>query len=102
MNTNEHGKFRVFVDDNFHYMDESQQYNATSFDNYEDAVLYCKKMVDEELLKMYKPGISADKLYDDYVDFGSDPFIRPNDDKEEYFSAWNYAKEKSEEMCRKQ
>lgn len=100
MESNEHRKYYVNVDDNFHYMDESERYNAASFDTYEKAVEYCKKLVDDELLFMYKPGMTAERLYDDYMDFGEDPYIRPRNDDEVYFSAWKYAKEKSKEICK--
>lgn len=99
---NEIRKYYVLVDDNFHYMDESERYNAGGFNTYEDALTFCKEMVDKELLSMYQPGMTAERLYDDYMDFGEDPFIRPNNDAVEYFSAWNYAKEKSKEICNNQ
>lgn len=97
---NEHRNYYVFVDDNFHYMDEGERYNAACFDSYQEAVKYCKDFMDKELICMYKQGMTAEKLYDDYTDFGEDPYIRPNDDDEEYFSAWDYAKEKSKEICK--
>jgi hypothetical protein len=100
MGSNEPGKYIIYVDDNFHYMDENERYTAAVFDNYQDAVKYCKDFVDKELLNMYKTGMTAEKLYDDYTDFGEDPYIRPHNDDEEYFSAWKYAKEKSKEICK--
>lgn len=100
MESNEPGKYTVYVDDNFHYMDENERYNAGCFDDYQDAVKFCKNLLDKELLKMHKPGMTAEQLYNNYTDFGEDPFIRPHNDDEEYFSAWSYAEEKSKEICK--
>lgn len=100
MESNEPGKYFIYVDDNFHYMDEDERYTAACFENYQDAVKYCKNFVDKELLRMYKPGMTGAKLYDDYTDFGEDPFIRPHNDNEEYFSAWKYAEKKSIDICK--
>jgi hypothetical protein len=98
---NELGNYLVYVDDNFHYMDESYRYFAGAFGNFEEAVNFCKKILDDFLIKEYKNGMSADELYNHYTDFGEDPFIRSNDpDFTGRFSAWNYAKEKSAEICK--
>lgn len=94
-------KYMVLVDDNFHYMDESERYTHGEYDSAEDAIAECKKMVDEFLTENYKDGISADDLYSYYKGFGEDPFIG-SDDTECKFSAWNYAKERCREMCSEQ
>ena len=46
-----------------------------------------------------KPGMTAAELYDMYTSFGDDPFIvriDPNDPI--HFSAWDYAKERSNDL----
>jgi hypothetical protein len=40
-------KYRVFVDDNFHYMDPDERYELGSFEDCESAVAACKRIVDE-------------------------------------------------------
>ena len=97
--SNEPGKYVVFVDDNFHYLDENERYNADGFDTYEEAVEYCKKLV-KKLLFHYRAGMTAESLYDLYKDFGEDSFIRTDDEIENKFSARDYAKEKSKEICK--
>jgi len=91
--------FKVHVDDNFHYMDESERYEKGTYDSYDSAVAACKKIVDDNLLAAYKPGMSAKKLYEGYVCFGDDPWITPTPEESEDFSAWEYAKKRCDELC---
>ena len=82
--------FRVLVDDNFHLYDESERDSAGAYRSYEEAIRAAKDIVDRSLRHLYRSGMSADELYDDYMDFGDDPFIRP-DEGSSPFSAWRYA-----------
>lgn len=66
----------------------------------EEALAAAKGIVDEFLQKEYRPGMTAEELYDQYVSFGDDPFIRSEDKKGSESSAWDYAKQRSEELCR--
>ena len=98
--------FEVFVDDNYHYMDEDERYSAGEFDNYEEALACCRKIVDDYLLQNYKPGMNAEELYDLYLHFGEDPFVRCNETLNESdkaildkYSSWNYAKKRSIDIC---
>jgi len=98
--------FEVFVDDNFHYMEEDERYSAGEFDDYEEALVCCRKIVDDFLLQNYKPGMKAEELYDYYLHFGEDPFVRSNktlneSDKAVFdkYSSWEYAKKRSVDMC---
>jgi hypothetical protein len=86
----------VFVDDNFHYMDEDERYRSGDYDTFEEAVQACQTIVDKFLLNQYEPGMTSDKLYDQYVSFGEDPFIRGPGSN---FSAWNYARQRCEALC---
>ena len=90
--------FKVFVDDNFHFMDESERYERGEYESYESAEAACKAIVNEYLTHTYKDGMSADDLYDSYVSFGEDPFIVPAPE-ESKFSAWVYAKQRCPEIC---
>lgn len=89
----------VYVDDNFHYMDESERYKLGDFENCEEAVAACKKIVDEFLELGYTEGMSFRELYEGYTMFGEDPFIASDDDDGCRFSAWDYAKKRCREMC---
>jgi len=88
--------YAVFVDDNYHYMDKSERYKCGDYDTLEAAVQVCQAIVDEFLKTAYKPGMSAEDLYKQYVGFGEDPFISGLGAS---FSAWTYAKQRCESLC---
>ena len=54
--------YTVLVDDNFHYMDESERYVYGTFETYEAAVAACKSIVDLDLRNACQPGTPADEL----------------------------------------
>ena len=87
------------VDDNFHYMDESERYCAGEFDSYQEALACAKLIVDECLQTSIEPGKTPDVIYGEYTGFGEDPFII-GDGIEEHprFSAWEYARVRCNEM----
>ena len=87
----------VFVDDNFHFMDEDERYQLGEYETYEAAVRACQAIVDAFLESGLKPGMTASELYAGYQQYGEDPFVIPNDRN---FSAWDYAKKRSDEICR--
>ena len=100
MNTDrEKIRYEVFVDDNFHYQDESERYKYGEYDTYEAAVEACKKIVDQELSHLYRDDETALELYSSYTSFGEDPFIRPAS-RTDRFSAWEYARQRCEEIYR--
>lgn len=90
--------YQVFVDDNFHHMDEEERYKHGDFQTFEEALTACRSIVDEYLQSNYKEGITADELYQNYTMFGEDPFIL-GENIPFHFSAWDYAKEKCSEIC---
>ena len=95
--------YKVFVDDNFHYGDESERYVAGEFETVESAVEYAKKIVDECVSQMFdhvreqKPNerITPDMVFSLYTGFGDDPFIQGTK-----FSAWDYARERCEALVK--
>lgn len=91
--------FKVCVDDNFHYMDESERTTHGTFATLDEAVAACKRIVDSYLMGAHKPGIRAQELYESYTMFGDDPFIL-SEFGDGGFSAWHYAKERCGELCR--
>jgi hypothetical protein len=82
------------IDDNFHYMDESERLTHGTFESADEAIAACKLIVDECLEPMLRPGITATALYEQ--EFGDGPFVVPVDpnDAPVAFSAWAYAKER--------
>jgi len=88
--------YTVLVDDNFDYMDEDKRYEHGAYATLEQAVAACQAIVDACLQRTCQPGMSATKLYEEYVAAGEDPFIvGPGAN----FSAWTYAKQRCEVLC---
>ncbi len=94
-------RYMVLVDDNFHYQEGDRREYGT-YDSLDKALAACREVVDKSLVEEYRPDISAEALYDRYVSFGDDPFVAVVDgtDDSAEFSAWTYAKERCQAMCR--
>jgi hypothetical protein len=90
-------EYTVWVDDNFHYMDESERYRHGVFSDPKAAVAACKRIVDECLGNPSAEG--PDAMYTGYTMFGEDPWISSADPGCQ-FSAWNYAKARCHELAR--
>ena len=58
--------WKVFVDDNFHYMDEDERYLAGEFDSRDAAVAECRRIVDESLTSLYERGMDKERLFELY------------------------------------
>jgi hypothetical protein len=92
-------EFVVFVDDNFHYMDPDERRTLGVFASAEAALVAAKALVDASLNELSEPGMSARELYSRYEHFGDDPFIVGGGAERVSFSAWDYAKARSEEIA---
>ena len=91
-------KWTLMVDDNFHYMDESERYVLGVFDSYGAALAACMKIVDSFLEG--EKDRNPEDLYRLYTGFGEDPFILgPHTGPR--FSAWEYAKSRCDELAGK-
>jgi hypothetical protein len=88
--------YTVLVDDNFHYIDESERYKYGTCAKLEEAVPVCQAILNASLQKAYKPRMSVTVLYEEYVAAGEDPFVRGPGAN---FSAWSYAKLRCEALC---
>ena len=91
--------YTVFVDDNFHYMDESERYKLGEFADCASAVAACKKIVDE-FFETCSLDNTDGEIFKQYTFFGEDPWVSSTD-SECKFSAWNYARERAKELARK-
>jgi len=94
-------KYTLYVDDNFHYMDAAERYNAGEFESLEEAMIKAKQIVDEFLSEQYQEGMTAEELYHQYTSFGEDPFI-VGGPPASGFSAWDYARKRCQEICSKE
>lgn len=90
-------KYVVYVDDNFHHMDESERYKLGEYSSCEEATEACKKIVDEFFSHTYDENITYEELYNGYTMYGEDPFI-VSGDRDCFFSAWDYAKKRCREL----
>ncbi|MEP7213360.1 MAG: hypothetical protein ABI791_09810 [Acidobacteriota bacterium] len=86
--------YRLFVDDNFHYQDESERYLKGTFDTAYEAIDAAKKIVDDFLMANRERCVTAEELVEHYRAFGEDPFIVSDGERVE-FSAWDYAAQQS-------
>lgn len=94
--------YRVLVDDNFHLMDEDEQWCLGEFPNYEEALSAARSLV-EDFFRDAKPGQTAEELYDGYTSFGDDPFVVAFGGAEQPaspFSAWSFAKHLANEFTK--
>ncbi len=88
-------KYSVKVDDNFHYMDESERYDAGSYSSLEEAIAKCKAITLQSLKECYERGMDADQLKAQWLAFGEDPFVLGEAGKPP-FSAREFV---SQELC---
>jgi len=63
-------KWTVQVDDNFHFMDESERYKDGEYNTYDEAVAKCKAIVDDYLDSALEPSMTSEQLYTSYQMFG--------------------------------
>lgn len=93
--------YKVLVDDNFNYMDESERYELGEFPTLDAAIEASQRIVDEYLASACQPGMTADALLTSYLMFGEDPFIIATESEQGgvLFSARDYARRRCEEMC---
>jgi hypothetical protein len=90
--------YLIYVYDNYDHGESG--YRAREFDDATDALTYCHKMVDDYLTSAFKPGTTAQDLWDRYTGFGDDPRIDSVGVPGVSFSAWDYAKARCEAICK--
>ncbi|MFQ5570247.1 MAG: hypothetical protein ACE5G0_11270 [Rhodothermales bacterium] len=91
--------YTIYVDDNYHYQDESERYTLGTFKTYPDAIRAARKVVNKSLAASYKRGMTPAALLHAYKTFGKDPYIIP-DEGDSRFSAWTYAEERCAVICK--
>jgi hypothetical protein len=94
-------RYKVMVDDNFHYEDPEERWEQGVYETAEDALAACRRINDHSLREGYRPGMSAQAVYDYYTSFGDDPFVVIIDgvDDNFKFSAWSYAEQRCHSIC---
>ena len=72
MNNN---NYVVRVDDNFHFMDESERIDAGEYETYQEAEERGKEIVERNLQECLMENKTAQELLSTYKMYGEDPFI---------------------------
>lgn len=92
--------YTVFVADNFDFgFKDGEWYEYGQFETYEAALDAAHAIVNRSLLAVYRTGMTGEALFQHYKSDGEDPFIRPNAEGHDYFSAWTYAEQRCKEIC---
>jgi hypothetical protein len=78
-------------------MDEDARHTLGEYATAEEALTAARDVVESDLRELYRPGMSATKLFQLYTTFGRDPYIISSDDNCA-FSAWDYARARSREL----
>lgn len=95
---NQTEQWRVFIEENSHYMDEDERQFLGSYQSYQAAEVACREVVNRSLCELLKPGMTSEELFSLYAGFGEEPYIVgpavgiP-------FSGWNYAREQCRSLC---
>jgi hypothetical protein len=85
--------FTVFVDDNFHFMDEGAREELASFSSPDEAEAACREIVDAFLTSHWKRGMTAKELFRGWLRYGESPTMAG-------FGACRYAKERCAQLCK--
>jgi hypothetical protein len=90
---------KTMVIDNYAAPGDDASSGGPSFETRDEAVAWCKRIVDGFLQDNHKPGMSATELWKQYTMFGEDPCLLDNGNAKEGFSGWDYARERCEVLC---
>ena len=87
--------YKVWIDDNFHFMNEDERGFHGEFDTPTQAIVACQKIVDANIESITENETDPDKAYESYTCFADDPWIEGVE-----FSAFEYAKIKIQEVLK--
>ena len=90
--------FTVYVDDNYHYMDEDERWTLGVFGSAAEAVSAAKDLVTKSVEHMHEAGMSAEQVFARYQAFGDDPFVVGDGAECRSFHAWTFAEEESQRL----
>jgi hypothetical protein len=88
------GKYKVFVDDNYHYGSDSDRMSAGSYRSLKRAIKKCQKITISSLKHLCEEGMTPGKLSAQWSMFGDDAFIVGGDSV--HFSAREFV---TTELC---
>ena len=86
----------VWIDENSHPAGDEGRYRHGEYDSSEAAIAECRRIVDDFLNPLQKPGTTAEELFRIYCLFAEEPFVvGPT---QVAFSARDYALERCKEL----
>lgn len=68
------------------------------FEIAEAAIAACENIIEQNLLSLHQPGMTAEQLFDHYLMLGEIPYLRTNSGRIG-FSACDYAMERCKALC---
>jgi hypothetical protein len=93
--------YRVTISDAFQLLKPEQQVDHGVFATAAEAIATAKALVEASLRQLYRPGMTADDLLQNYFALGRDPIVVPPADAAPVaFSAWDHAAARAATMCR--
>lgn len=93
--------YSVFIENNANYSNEDERYRLETYDDCQTALDFCRRKVDNFLIRHFKKGQTARELYDDYTTFGDNLSIVSNKSPQDCtFKAWEYAEERAKEIVK--
>jgi hypothetical protein len=89
-------RYTVMTEPNNFYLDENPAWDVEVYATAEEAIFCCKTMINDFLDDCVGQSTTAGQLYEEWDNFGSDPYIVPVDPNDEsvYFVAREYVKER--------
>lgn len=93
------GHFTIIVYSNAHYQDPKESYTLPHFETYDDALQKAMVMVEEDIKRLYAPGMPVTELLALFKLYGEDPVISPELDANNPFLSWYYAENLARELC---
>lgn len=90
-------KYIVRIEENSHYDDDRARWTLGEFEDSDVALAAARRVIDEDLQSLHRPGMTADELYHHYTSFGHDAYII-SDDAGCRFSGWDYACQRCNEI----
>ncbi len=92
--------YKIYLEEDYWFQDDPELLSAGKviYETYEEALRECKRMIDDFLIRNYKPGMTVDELYNLYLQFSDEPYIIPRGENNQ-FSHSKYAKEQCVEIC---
>ena len=97
--------YKLFVDENFHFMDADERYCFGSYPTYGEAVTAAKKIIDDFLTNGDRSTMTAEELFTGWVHYGDSPFIveriitEHEQKTTDLFSAREYTRARCQEIC---